>query len=140
MKTTYFLILSITCSGVFALNSTSLSAYSVSAKTSQMVCLPEKIFQEREDISFNIMMDELARVHRELFQWSPNYDYFKQTVMPEIEAKRKVIAPNYPTREVTGDDASLVKQSFREWYRDYPQESSVYIKYVEEYIALNLKK
>lgn len=132
MKTTYLLALSLSLTTVFAAPGKD-RVTNLPERT--IVSGPETKLQDREEVAFNIMMDELARVHREVFQLSFDYEYVKKTLMPEIEAKRKVIAPHYPSRETTGDDPELVKNAFRAWYKSYPQESKDYIAYVDKFIA-----
>lgn len=101
--------------------------------------LPDKKFQDREEYAFNHMMSELARVHKGVFSLPHTYEYIKSNLMPIVEAKRKIIAPHYPSREVTGDDQTLTMEAFREWFRVYPQESTDYIIYVDSFIAENSK-
>lgn len=103
--------------------------------SSTEIDLPVKVLQDREEIAFNFMMTELARVHKGVFALPYEYNHIKGVFMPEIEAHRLIIAPHYPSRAVVGEDQELAMQKFREWYHDYPNESVLYIQYVDQFIS-----
>jgi len=91
--------------------------------------------QDRNEQEFNYMMSELARVHKGVFALPFSYEYIKTTFMVEIEAKRLIIAPHYPTRQIVGDDEAVVHNAFVAWYQNYPMECSAYISYVDLFIT-----
>jgi hypothetical protein len=84
--------------------------------------------------AFEYVMAELTRVHKAVFQLPFEYEYIKGTLMAEIEAKRKEIAPNYPAREVTGDNQEMVYAHFEKWSAEHPEEFLAYIAYVDQFV------
>lgn len=141
MKITSIFILTFTCLQLSAAESPQRFGTHATFLVKAENPLPEKSLQDqdREEYAFNHMMSELARVHKGVFSLPFSYEHIKSTLMPMVEAKRKVIAPNYPSREVTGDDPNLVTESFRVWFKTYPQESKDYITYVDSFIAEHSK-
>lgn len=127
MKTVYIFLLTLTFSQAFA---SSVTRFGFSAATPN-----GDIYSQERPFAIEYVMSELSRVHKEVFDLPFSYEYIKGTLMVEIEAKRKLIAPNYPSREVTGDNQELALEKFKEWYAAHPQEFTDYIQYVEQFVA-----
>ena len=89
--------------------------------------------------TFDEMMENLQRVHRMVYKLPYEYDYIKNTLMTQIEAERKKIAPHYPDRKNTGTDHEIINKHFQDWYTNYPDESVAYIKYVEQFVRSQKK-
>ena len=93
------------------------------------------ILQERPaGTSFDNMMSNIQRVHRAVFNLPYEYEYIKNTLMPQIEAKRAEIAPHWPGRELYGEDQQKGNALFKSWYEQYPHESTAYIAFVDQFV------
>jgi len=92
------------------------------------------IDQDRIEVGFNNMMTELTRVHKAVYSLPFEYDYIKNTLMVEVEAKKLEIAPHFPNRSSYGDNTALGHQLFKEWYLTYPSECSAYIAFLDQFI------
>jgi len=136
IKTVLFVV-----SGVFTFQTFAADLREASVSSSKVISIDVEpsINQDRSEIAFNNMMNELARVHREVFALPYDYEYIKGTLMVQIEKKRLEIAPHYPSREVTGTDQSKVMSEFKSWYENYPQEFIDYVNYVEQFIQKHKK-
>lgn len=95
--------------------------------------------QDRTDGGFEKLMSELQRVHKAVYALPYSYDHIRTVFMTEIEAKKKEIAPHYPSREATGENQEEAYRLFREWYINYPEECTAYITYVDQFVAEHSK-
>ena len=92
----------------------------------------EGIVQERP-FAIEYVMAELNRVHKAVFELPFDEAYIKETLVPEIEAQRQVIAPNFPAVELDGSDLPL-SDAFSTWYAAHQAEFMPYIQYVDQFI------
>lgn len=99
----------------------------------------ENISQDRSQSEFEYMMSELQRVHKALYSLPYNYDYIKENLVVQVEAKKKEIAPHFPNRSDYGTDHEKGNQLFKEWYSTYPSEWRSYIKFLDQFIIENSK-
>jgi hypothetical protein len=99
----------------------------------------DHVQQDRTQIAFDNMMSELSRVHQAIFALPYEYEYIKNTLMPEVVTKRLEIAPHWPDRSLFGDDSELGRQLFKEWFLTYPGESSAYIAFVDQFVKQHAK-
>jgi len=127
MKVAFICMLTLTFSGAFA---TSAEQFGFSASKPKT-----DIYSQTRPFAIEYVMSELSRVHKAVFDLPFTYDYIKGTLMPEIETKRQIIAPHYPSRQVTGDNQELVYEAFKQWNLEYPQEFVDYIQYVDQFVA-----
>jgi len=135
MKITYALLLTLALNQASATESVKGFGFNVTKAEVKSRNLPPIYFQDRSNGNFNMMMSELSRVHKELYALPYSYDHIKGVFMPEIETQRLVVAPHYPSRQAIGTNQDLATTLFREWWDNYPQESTDYISYVQSFIS-----
>lgn len=92
------------------------------------------IQQQRQDGSFDFMMSELARVHKALYALPYDYEYIRETLMPEVVKMRSQVSPHYPNRSDFGEDQEEAMRQFRNWYETYPGEWKAYVSFVDQYV------
>ncbi|HET6244784.1 MAG: hypothetical protein H0V01_01190 [Bacteroidetes bacterium] len=73
-------------------------------------------------LSVEEKMDQLQKVHKEIFQLPHDFDYIKSTIMGEFNAYRAIHAPNFPVRENLGNDQKKIDLAFKHWISSYPME------------------
>lgn len=99
-----------------------------------------KVFsQDRKEIAFNNMVNELRNLHGELFNLPYDQQYIQSKIIPEVNAKRAEIAPHYPLRQNYGSDSNEAYSQLRIWFETYPAEHANYVAYLKEFIALHSK-
>lgn len=97
----------------------------------------DKVKQDRSQKEFEYMMSELQRVHKGLYSLPFSYDYIKENLVPQVETKKKEIAPHFPNRSDYGNDAEKGNQLFKEWFLTYPNEWKVYVAFLDQLILEN---
>ncbi len=105
-----------------------------------VVCDLDNVKQDRRQNEFEYMMSELQRVHKALYSLPFSYDYIKENLVPQVEAKKKEIAPHFPNRSDYGNDAEKGNQLFKEWFLTYPNEWRVYVAFLDQLILDNSSK
>lgn len=93
------------------------------------------IQQDRQQGAYEKMVSQLKSLHAQVYELPYDYSYIQNTIIPEINAKRLAVAPHYPTRSTTGEDADEIYKQLRFWFDNYPSECAAYIDFLNAYIA-----
>lgn len=72
----------------------------------------------------------LQKLHKEIFMLPYDRTFITDKIMAEVTQKRNEVAPHYPSRNQTGDDAQKVNEAFEKWISTYPIEYNSYIDQV----------
>jgi len=127
MKTAYIFLLILGFGQAF---SEPLVAFGFSATTPK-----NDMVSQARPVVIEYLMSELIRIDKAILDLPFSKEYIMGTLMPEIEAKRKLIAPNYPIHEVTIENQTSVQEEFNEWNLAHPDEFVAYIMFIDQYVA-----
>lgn len=129
MKTLLVLIGLLSASAAFTLSSSEISNYSRSP------LVLKKTLQDRGDLAFNNMVNQLRSLHNSLYNLPYTQEYIQSHILPQVNAQRKIVAPHYPERESYGENSEEAYKQLRIWFETYPMEYSNYVAFLKEFIA-----
>ena len=81
------------------------------------------------------MVNQLRSLHNSLYNLPYDSHFIQSNIIPEVNAKRKTIAPHYPERESYGENSEEAYKQLRIWFETYPMEYSNYVVFLKELIA-----
>jgi hypothetical protein len=93
------------------------------------------ITTEERPFVIEYVMAELTRIHTAVYSLPFEEAYITGTLMPEIKAKREVLAPNFPDLLVTSENQADVQGQVSAWYAEHPEEFLPYIQFVDQFVA-----
>ena len=76
---------------------------------------------------------QIARVHDLIHRLPFTEQYIRETVLAEVKANRKKVAPHFPERHEIPAGASPIEMA-KNWINNYPKEYEDYIAYVESVV------
>lgn len=77
-------------------------------------------------------IQRIQEAHKNVFSLPFEYTYIKDVIMVEVIEARSVVAPNFPSREQTGESQEKINTNFQYWIDNYPKEYDAYLNRVHE--------
>lgn len=88
----------------------------------------------QSELSNERKIDLLKKAETEIFKLPYEMDFIKNNYVPEIQASKDSLAPNYPNRENLPRDKSAIDQAYIDWLVQHPSEYDAYYGYLKVFI------